>query len=78
MYWIIIAPDVTYFPSKFNNLNLIWIRISNLQDDDKLSELYSGLEMEEGKYFDNGIALSVWSVDYYWRKLREKVLSPKI
>ncbi len=42
-------------------------------DDSKLEELYSGLEMRPGRYFDNGITLSVWTVDYYWKKLREKV-----
>ena len=42
-------------------------------DDSKLEDLYAGLEMSPDAYFENGVRLSVWTVDYYWKKLREKV-----
>ena len=38
-----------------------------------LEELYKGLEVEPTAYFQNGISMSIWSTNYHWKKLREKV-----
>ena len=42
-------------------------------DNDKLEELYKGLEIDPNEYFKNGIHMSIWSTNYHWKKLREKV-----
>ena len=39
-----------------------------------LEELYAGLEISPTDYFQNGIKMSIWSTNYHWKKLREKVL----
>ena len=41
--------------------------------DKNLEELYDGLEINAKEYFKNGISMSVWSTNYHWSKLREKV-----
>merc|ERR1719412_1402680 len=38
-----------------------------------LEDLYQGLEISPTNYFQNGINMSIWSTDYHWKKLREKV-----
>ena len=40
-----------------------------------LEELYSGLQISPTNYFQNGINMSIWSTNYHWKKLREKVCS---
>lgn len=39
----------------------------------KLEELYDGLQISATDYFQNGINMSIWSTNYHWKKLREKV-----
>ena len=38
-----------------------------------LEELYAGLQISPTNYFQNGINMSIWSTNYHWKKLREKV-----
>ena len=38
-----------------------------------LEELYKGLQISPTNYFQNGINMSIWSTNYHWKKLREKV-----
>ena len=38
-----------------------------------LEDLYQGLEISPINYFQNGINMSIWSTNYHWKKLREKV-----
>ena len=38
-----------------------------------LEDLYDGIEISRDSYFHNGINMSIWSTNYHWRKLREKV-----
>ena len=38
-----------------------------------LEDLYKGLQISPTNYFQNGINMSIWSTNYHWRKLREKV-----
>ena len=38
-----------------------------------LEELYKGLKISSDSYFQNGIDMSIWSTNYHWSKLREKV-----
>ena len=38
-----------------------------------LEELYEGLQISPTDYFQNGINMSIWSTNYHWKKLREKV-----
>ena len=38
-----------------------------------LEELYKGLQISRDSYFQNGINMSIWSTNYHWSKLREKV-----
>ena len=38
-----------------------------------LEELYAGLQISPSNYFQNGINMSIWSTNYHWKKLREKV-----
>jgi membrane metallo-endopeptidase-like protein 1 len=38
-----------------------------------LEELYDGLLISRDEYFKNGINMSIWSTNYHWRKLREKM-----
>ena len=38
-----------------------------------LEELYRGLQISPTNYFQNGINMSIWSTNYHWKKLREKV-----
>ena len=42
-------------------------------DNAKLEDLYKGLEINATHYFQNGISMSIWSTNYHWRRLREKV-----
>ena len=42
-------------------------------DNDKLNELYKGLEIRRDSFFENGINISMWSTNYHWSKLREEV-----
>lgn len=42
-------------------------------DNAKLEDLYKGLEISRDSYFSNGINMSIWSTNYHWSKLREKV-----
>jgi len=44
-----------------------------LLDDEKLSELYADLEMDDGHFFKNSARIAVWKVNKEWKKLREKV-----
>ena len=44
-----------------------------LLDDEKLSELYADLEMDDGHFFRNSARIAVWKVNKEWKKLREKV-----
>ena len=44
-----------------------------IMDNSKLEELYEGLEISRDSYYDNGINMSIWSTNYHWKKLREKV-----
>ena len=44
-----------------------------IMDNSKLEELYEGLEISKDTYYDNGINMSIWSTNYHWKKLREKV-----
>ena len=39
-----------------------------------LEDLYQGLEISPTNYFQNGINMSIWSTNYHWKKLREKVV----
>ena len=39
-----------------------------------LEDLYQGLEISPTNYFQNGINMSIWSTNYHWKKLREKVI----
>ena len=39
-----------------------------------LEELYKGLEISSTNYFPNRINMSIWSRNYHWKKLREKVI----
>lgn len=38
-----------------------------------LEDLYKGLEISRDSYFLNGINMSIWSTNYHWSKLRDKV-----
>ena len=42
-------------------------------DDKNLEELYAGLEIDKEEYFKNGMRMSIWSTNYHWKRLREKV-----
>jgi len=42
-------------------------------DNKNLEELYKGLEISSEEYFQNSVSMSIWSMNYHWRKLREKV-----
>ena len=42
-------------------------------DDAKLEELYEGLEISPKDYFRNGINMSIWATNKFWKKIREKV-----
>ena len=41
--------------------------------DKNLEELYKGLQISSDNYFQNGINMSIWSTNYIWGKLRDKV-----
>ena len=44
-----------------------------IMDNEKLEELYEGLEISSDQYFQNGVNMSIWSTNRHWKKLREKV-----
>ena len=44
-----------------------------IMDNSKLEDLYKGLQISKDSYFKNGINMSIWSTNYHWKKLREKV-----
>jgi len=44
-----------------------------IMDNSKLENLYEGLEISGDTYFKNSINMSIWSTNYHWSKLREKV-----
>ena len=44
-----------------------------IMDNSKLEDLYEGLEISGDSYFANSINMSIWSTNYHWSKLREKV-----
>ena len=44
-----------------------------IMDNSKLEDLYEGLEISGDSYFENSINMSIWSTNYHWSKLREKV-----
>ena len=44
-------------------------------DNAKLEELYKGLNVNSMHYFNNGISMSIWSTNYHWGRLREKVVN---
>ena len=44
-----------------------------IMDNSKLEDLYEGLEISGDTYFRNSINMSIWSTNYHWSKLREKV-----
>lgn len=50
---------IAYPPEIMNNTNL--------------EELYEGLVINRTNYFLNGINMSIWSTNYHWGRLREKV-----
>ena len=44
-----------------------------IMNNSKLEDLYKGLQISPDSYFKNGINMSIWSTNYHWKKLREKV-----
>ena len=44
-----------------------------IMNNSKLEDLYKGLQISKDSYFKNGINMSIWSTNYHWKKLREKV-----
>jgi len=42
-------------------------------DNEKLEELYQGLEISAEEYFQNVVNMSIWATNRHWKKLREKV-----
>ena len=42
-------------------------------ENSNLEKLYEGLQISPVNYFQNGINMSIWSTNYHWKKLRERV-----
>lgn len=59
--------------SKLNSIKEYIAYPEEILDNKNLEEIYEGLEIVEGEYFQNGIRMSIWSTNYHWKKLREEV-----
>ncbi|TRY72219.1 hypothetical protein TCAL_03874 [Tigriopus californicus] len=59
--------------SKLNSIKEYIAYPEEILDNKNLEEIYKGLEIVEGEYFQNGIRMSIWRTNYHWKKLREEV-----
>merc|ERR1711953_226386 len=46
---------------------------AEIMNNANLEDLYKGLEINNETYFLNGVSMSIWSTNYHWSKLRERV-----
>ena len=58
---------------KLSSINEYIAYPPEIMNNSILEDLYKGLQISKDSYFKNAMSIGIWSTNFHWKKLREKV-----